>query len=542
MKLRGVYDRLERAWVNRDLRRQIGRVEAYLRDRPATRDEPPVLFFNASTRIHTLSLNGAFSLLASWALRAAGTPVWYVVCHEGMQQCVLGTQRSDPSAPPPCGPCVAFSDMLFPQERTLALELDREIAGAVHAELEGCKLAELARWEYKGYPLGKLCLPGLRWALRVHHLPDDAPTRNLLRSYLRSAASLVERFDRLYEQTGAQAVVVFNGIMYPEAVARAVAEKRGIRSVTHEVGLRPRSAFFSHEEATLRQVKVPESFRLSDEQVAQLDSYLQARRQGKFTMAGIRFWPEVRELPAHLTERIAQFEQTVAVFPNVIFDTSQVHANVLFEDMFDWLETLEQVILDHPDTLFVIRAHPDEHRPGKKAQESVARWYGGSRLAAAENVLFFAPEEYVSSYELAEACKLVLIYNSSIGLETSIMGVPVLAAGRSRFSSAESVFMPDSRRGYLRKLEEFLAASKIKAPPEHAHNSRRFLYRELYHASLDFSEFLDPYPSMPGMVRFSDFDPDRLAEGPELKVVRQGILHGRRFEYEAAPDKAVQRT
>lgn len=533
MKLRGFYDRLERVWVNRGLRHQIERVEAYLADRPAPRDEAPVLIFNASTRIHTLSLNGAFSLLASWALRAEGTPVWYVVCHEGMQQCVLGTQRSDYAAPPPCGPCIAFSDMLFPEERTLPLALDRAAAGAVHAELEGRSLEALAGWEYKGYPLGQLCLPGLRWALRAHHLPDDLPTRRLFRRYLRSAASLAARFEEIYEQTKPRAVVVFNGIMYPEAVARAVAERRGIRAVTHEVGLRPRSAFFSHEEATLREVTVPEGFTLSQEQEAQLDRYLQARRQGQFTMAGIRFWPEVQELPADLKERMGEFEQTVAIFPNVVFDTSQVHANVLFDDMFEWLETLEGVILEHPETLFVIRAHPDEHRPGKVAEESVARWYGDSRLAESENVVLFAPEEYVSSYDLAEASKFVLIYNSSIGLETSIMGVPVLSAGRSRFSGAKTVLMPESREGYLQTLQEFLAASTVQAPPEHARNSRRFLYRELYHASLDLSQYLEPYPSLPGMVRLEEFDPHLLSSAPEFEVIRLGILEGRAFEYPA---------
>ncbi len=533
MKLRAIYHRLERGWVNRGLRGQIERVERYLAGRQVTQDEAPVLFFNASTRIHMLSLNGAFSLLASWALRAAGKPVWYVVCHEGMQQCVLGTQRSDYSAPPPCGPCIAFSDMLFPEARTLPLALDRAAAGEVHGELEGRSLEGLASWEYKGYPLGQLCLPGLRWALRAHHLPDDAPTRNLFRRYLRSAASLVERFEGIYEQTKPRAVVLFNGVMYPEAVARAVAERRGIAALTHEVGLRPFSAYFSHEEATLREVTVPEDFRLSDEQQIELENYLQERRRGRFTMAGIRFWPEVGKLPVELRQRMGEFERTVAVFPNVIFDTSQVHANVLFEDMFDWLETLEQVILEHPGTLFVIRAHPDEHRPGKRAQESVANWFQESPLRRAENVEFFAPEDPISSYELVEAASFVLIYNSSIGLEASIMGAPVLSAGRARFTAAGTVVLPHDRSAYMDKLGSLLAAGDIEAPEEHARNSRRFLYRELYHASLDFSEFLEAYPSLPGMVRFKDFDPNRLVSAEEFDVIRRGILEGRAFEYAA---------
>lgn len=531
MKLRGLYHRLERAWVNRGLRRQIDRVESSLQSRPEPGDEAPVIFFNASTRIHMLSLNGAFSLLASWALRATSTPVLYAVCHEGMQQCVLGTQRDDYEAPPPCEPCIAFSDMLFPAARTLPLPLDRLNAEAVGPELEGRSMDALAEWEHKGYPLGRLCLPGLRWALRRHHLPDDPATRALFRRYLRSAASLVGRFEELYRRTAPRAVVVFNGVMYPEAVARAVAERRGVRTVTHEVGLRPRSAFFSHSEATFREVPLPDDFRLSEKQEAQLDRYLEQRRQGRFTMAGIRFWPQVEALSEDLQSRLAAFERSVAVFTNVIFDTSQVHANVVFDDMFDWLDALEDVILNHPETLFVIRAHPDEHRPGKRAAESVSHWYRSSRLAGAGNVEFFAPEDRISSYQLIEVVDLVLTYNSSIGLEASIMGAPVLSAGRARFTAAQTVYLPDDRAAYLRRLEGMLAGDEVRAPAEHVRDGRRFLYRELYHASLDFSDYLEPYPSLPGMVRLTDFDPARLISAAEFEVIRQGILEGRPFEY-----------
>lgn len=517
--------------MNRGLQRQVARVENSLQDADQSQDIPPVIFFNASTRIHMLSLNGAFSLLASWGLRAGGAPVWYVVCHEGMQQCILGTQRDDYDALPPCEPCIGFSDMLFPAARTLPLPLDRMSAEAVAPELEGRSMAALTEWRYKDYPLGEMCLPGLRWALRRHHLSDNPATRALFRRYLRSATSLVEGFEELYQRTAPRAVVLFNGVMYPEAVAKAIAERHGIRTVTHEVGLRPRSAFFSHGEATFREVPLPEDFQLNEAQERRLDRYLKDRRQGRFTMAGVRFWPQVERLSDELRGRIAEAERSVVVFTNVIFDTSQVHANVIFDDMFEWLDALEDVILDHPGTLFVLRAHPDEHRPGKRAAESVTQWYRFSRVAAADNVRFFAPEDRVSSYQLIEGVDLVLTYNSSIGLEASIMGAPVLSAGRARFTAAGTVFLPDDREAYLSRLEEMLSAEEVRAPDDHARNGRRFLYRELYHASLDFSDYLEPYPSLPGMVRFTEFDPARLRSAPEFEVTRQGILEGAPFEY-----------
>ena len=91
-------------------------------------------------------------------------------------------------------------------------------------------------------------------------------------------------------------------------------------------------------------------------------------------MAGVRFWPEMRGLDEDFLARLAQFKQVVPVFTNVIFDTSQPHSNVVFPHMFAWLDLILELVRAHPETLFVMRAHPDESRPGKASRESVANW------------------------------------------------------------------------------------------------------------------------------------------------------------------------
>ncbi len=510
-------------------------MEAYLADRE-TGSPPqgaPVLFFNASTRIHRVSLNAAYSLLASWALRLGGVPVRYVVCRQGMRQCMLGTNREDLAVPPPCGTCRRLSDWLFPGHLTIPLRLDPAVEEA-WAALAGRSLEEMALWEEGGLPLGRLCLPGLRWVLRRHHLDDDEATRTLFRQYLASAVGLARRFEAILAQERPRALVVFNGITFPEAVARAVARRRGVPVVTHEVGLRPFSAFFSHQEATFREVELPPDFDLGPEEDARLDRYLEQRFRGRFTMAGVQFWPEMEPLPDWLQERMAAHRQTVAVFTNVIFDTSQVHANVLFEDMFGWLDELARVIQAHPETLFVLRAHPDEVRPGKESRESVADWVRSRGIEVWPNVVFFAPRQYVSSYELIRQAKFTLVYNSSIGLEASILGAPVLCAGRARYTQVPTVFFPRSREEYLATLEDFLAAGRIAVPEAFRRNARRFLYFELFHASLDFSPFLAPDPILPGFVVFRGFPAGLLAPGSSQlgSVLLSGVVERRPFVYE----------
>ncbi len=531
MKPHAVVDRLQDYRIKREIRQAIQRFEDELdaAGLQTAQRKAPIAFFNASTRIHRLSLNGAFSLLASWALRTANEPVQYIVCSEGMTQCTLGTQKDRPEQPPPCHRCVDFSNHLFPSALVHSLQLDSSLVTRTAKLLEGESVQNMLEWEYNGAPLGQLCLPGVRWVLRRHHLPDDEDIRRLVIHYLSSSVSLYHRFVQYFNEQKPGALVVFNGIFFPEAIARWAARSMDIPTVTHEVGLRPISAFFSHHEATFRQLHLPALYHLSAEQDLELDEYLQARFEGKFSMAGVQFWPEMERLPDSIEEAMESHRQTVTVFSNVIFDTSQVHANSLFSHMFEWLEAMEDVFKTHPDTLFVIRAHPDEDRPGKSSEEDVASWVLKSRVEDAPNVIFISPAERISSYELIRRSKFVMIYNSSIGLEAAIMGAPVLAAARSRFTHEATVFYPDSQQEYMVSLQTLLDQEVIDVPASFAGTARKLMYYELFQGSLDLSQFLEEDPTMQGMVKFKSLRLDGIMENPALNVIRDGILHGEPF-------------
>ena len=335
--------------------------------------------------------------------------------------------------------------------------------------------------------------------------------------------------------------MVFNGMFYPEATARWVARQRGLRVVSHEVGLRPYTAYFTTGDATAYPIHIPEDFELNPQQNQRLDEYLEKRMQGNFSMAGVRFWPEMRGLDQSFIDHAGRFRQVVPVFTNVIFDTSQPHSNVVFPHMFAWLDMVADLARAHPDTLFVIRAHPDEARPGKESRESVADWVREKDVCALGNVIFVEPQQYFSSYELIQRSKFVMVYNSTIGLEASLMGAPVLCGGRARFTQLPIVFFPPSPAEYYRQAEAFLMEEKIAVPAAFKRNARRFLYYQLYRTSLPFDSFLEDDGIWPGYVRIKDldysaFDPQEATANPSranpsrvLQTIVDGILNGQEF-------------
>jgi hypothetical protein len=123
-----------------------------------------------------------------------------------------------------------------------------------------------------------------------------------------------------------------------------------------------------------------------------------------------------------------------------------------------------------------------------------------------------------------------MVYNSTIGLEASIMGIPVLCAGRARFTQLATVFFPTSPEAYRQLADNFLSIDEIFVPPEFKRNARRFLYYQLYRSSLPFSEYIQA-TYLPGFVSFKPFPLQNLfpQNSPTFQILLDGILHEKPF-------------
>jgi hypothetical protein len=493
-------------------------------------DQAPVVFFNASTRLQAMSQNAAYSFLMGQALKKQGIPVIQFACQAGMSRCVLGSNRDDVSKAPPCAKCLAQSKAVF--EGISTSWFDYQPDADLAAQIDALSVSELCGFVYKEAPVGFWAVNSLRWVLRRHHLTDDAPTRQFMKDFILSAWNIVSQFTKLVQEAHPRAIVVFNGMFFPEAAARYVGQRHGIRVITHEVGMRPFTVFCTEGEATAYPIHIDEKFQLTDAMNAKLDEYLSQRFQGNFSMAGVRFWPEIKRLSPEFLQKAERFKQIVPVFTNVIFDTSQVHANTLFEDMFVWLDNVLEVIKSHPETLFIIRAHPDEHREGKACRESVRDWVKERQADRLENVVFVDSKEFISSYELIQRSHFVMVYNSTIGLEASLMGKAVLAGGKARFTQLKTAYLPESSAKYDRLLKDLLDAETVEVPADFKANARRFLYYQLYRSSLPFDAFLQEDGVWKGYVKLKEFPLADLS--PEnsitIKVILDGILKQAPFE------------
>ena len=239
----------------------------------------------------------------------------------------------------------------------------------------------------------------------------------------------------------------------------------------------------------------------------------------------------MHDLGPEFWQKASKFKQFVPVFTNVIFDTSQAHANAVFPHMFSWLDLVLMEIRTHPGTLFVIRAHPDELRPGKECCESVAQWVEANGVTKLANATFIQSNEMISSYELIKHAKFVMVYNSTVGLEATLMGKPVLCAGKARYTQIPTVYFPESIDEFQKMIRKFLRQKTIPVPKKFIQNARGVLYSQLFMASLSFADFIESDGVWNGFVRIKDFPFEKLCseKSDTIRTVVEGILQQRDF-------------
>jgi hypothetical protein len=155
------------------------------------------------------------------------------------------------------------------------------------------------------------------------------------------------------------------------------------------------------------------------------------------------------------------------------------------------------------------------------------------------NVVFIDSGEYVSSYELIQRAKFVIVYNSSIGMEAALLGAAVLCGGKARYTQVRMVFFPKSVQEYGDMAEDFLGREQIDVPDEFRQNARRFLYYQLYRASLSFSAYLEE-GHRKGLVQLKPFSWQELKSenSTTMRILVDGIAGSTRSFPEGEGDRS----
>ena len=484
------------------------------------------------------------------ALKARGAEVALLICNQALPACeatcvldydgpeeFLGLAR-----PNICGSCHAAIEAAGDAFRTsrLALsaysspELQREAWDAAE-QFADASLADIYQYRRNEIAVGQIVEPSMfRFYLRGT-LPDTEEMRAVARRYLRAGVEVAGMIERFIDDWRPDVLMLHAPVYLIQATALAVTKARGVRSVSWEVGYRRGSVMASHKGDYVREMRFDATASwdrpLDSREARALDIYLDGRQRG--AMDSMTHHPspiEGREAVLAATG-LRDGERLVSLFTNVVWDAQVYAPKTLFRGPVDWMiETLRHVAAT-PGVRYVVRVHPAEVKiPFVLTQERMDDQIRAAFPELPDNLVIIPPEDDLSSYSLAAASDLAVMYSSTIGLETMAMGIPTVVAGYPFYAGKGFGMEPQDQEAYFK-----IVTHPEDVPPisdDELERARRWAYYLFFRRMLILPDIVQTARTgLPLIRELSDFGEGRYAG---LDSFCGGILSGTPLETEDA--------
>lgn len=226
-----------------------------------------------------------------------------------------------------------------------------------------------------------------------------------------------------------------------------------------------------------------------EEKYAIAKSFFENRRNSK--AAGDKVYTagqHVGELPEGFDKSV----HNVAIFnssEDEYFSISKELDNaVVYPNQYEALKAIFNHYKNDKSIHFYLRIHPNlANVPYKSHTMLYDLKY--------ENVTIIAPKATISSYSLMEACDKVIVFNSTMGLESSYWGKPVIALNKCLYSAQNIVYEPHTPE----EMFTLIGNMELKHIEQPVENWLKVGYYYLGYGSDEFKHYKVEYIKKPFM-------------------------------------------
>lgn len=478
---------------------------------------------------HTL-----FQVSLAQALMKRGAECALATC--GGAQPVCEIDWRDKAVVSYCGRC-AGSTLDLAKEAgvpsyTVADHLDRNSVAEAERAMPSA-VDKLGSYEWKGTAIGRAALVASRWKLRTHFVDRHPLGAEAMRDFVRSGIRWTDGMQRVLERFSPDVVVMLNGMFLPERLTAELATKRGARLVFFERGRDAGSVFLSHERAAPRYdiadawteaAKEP----LLPEEKEAVSALVGRRARGEKVIE--TYWEPGQTVRTPIAEElnIAGAGKVAVLYTNVIWDTAMQDRDVIFPDMFAWLERSIELFASRPDWTLVIRVHPAETQlEGRESYDRVAEWISSRYPELPKNIRVVPPARPVDSYALMRLARVGLVYATTAGLELALHNVPLVVAGDAHYRGKGFTYDPVSIGDFDRIVNELLdGAAPVNG--ESAALAQKYAHLFFLRRTFPASVVNEPVYAQ-GRLAYSALDDLSIGKNRTLDVICEGILTGSEF-------------
>ena len=257
-------------------------------------------------------------------------------------------------------------------------------------------------------------------------------------------------------------VLIPNGLILEMGIVFRVARYLNIPAVTFEFNDQREQIWLAQNTSIMRQdtdylVRERCSLPMTDEMYERLADLENARRGARVWGKSKRLWQYVSAQGAEQTRGALGLDHrpVVLLAANVLGDSLTLGRNIFAESMSEWITRTVRFFAERPDVQLVIRVHPGEKLvPRAKSMGTVVR---EALPEIPGHIHLIDALANVNTYDLIEIADLGLAYTTTVGVETAMNGIPVIACGETHYRGRGFTIDPNSWDEYFSTLEKLLA-------------------------------------------------------------------------------------
>jgi hypothetical protein len=328
-----------------------------------------------------------------------------------------------------------------------------------------------------------------QYTLQVEEVQPDMPVYKLRRE---RNTEVVRTAMQYFKSNRPDLVIVPNGTIQELGVVYRLARFLKIPAVTYEFGDQRQRIWVAQNDEVMRQNtdglwKARQGDALTEGELERLKSLFAARQSGAIWENFARRWQDSPAEGGQKARETLGLDQRplVLLATNVLGDSLTLGRQVFSQTMAQWIARTVQYFAGRPEVQLVVRIHPGEVLTHGQSMVEVVRQVL-PRLP--EHIHLIGPKDKMNTYDLMEAADLGLVYTTTVGLEMSMIGLPVVVSGLTHYRGRGFTHDPDSWVTYYKTLGQMLDnPAKYRLTRQQTEAAWQYAYRF-------FFDFPRPFP------------------------------------------------
>lgn len=469
------------------------------RPQKETGEAGKVLFFSSAAGfLHLLQ----FELALYRLLQKRGYNCELIICDRFMDMCeMMNIEQSKYEKKQVCKRCflrakdalnsvnipfIRASEIISPNVRAKILQIE--------TNLESYDTNSLINLIIDDIPVGEIALASSLRFLRRGILPEkiDDYTKKVLIGYLRSAIRIkyiAEEYLKMFKKP--DFVVMTHGIYVPWGPAFAVFRREGIPVACYDQSNVFKEAYVASWNKPSQAYDFASVFfeekgqPLDEHERSVLHDYIRTRRENLRDRTKFNFVPEE---PGHLVRMKLDIPSEAicfGLFSNLLWDAATVGKDICFNNQIEWIIETVKYFIKHPEKYLILRTHPAEEIRGTR--QSAIEVVKNAFPKLPSNIKLIGKKLQFNVYSIFNAIDVGIVNTSTVGLEMSLLGKPVIVVSDAHYRGKGFTFDPKNKKEYFEMIDSFYRDMKLR--DDQLQEAERYAYMYFFRHHIKMSIF-----------------------------------------------------